>query len=112
MDTMVREEVCDVEKYEAGFPPADLEGCIAWFQDKLCSIPEDLRASARVHFSVPYFDEGLPSICVEYQRPETAAEEAARQKREELQRSAEVDWELETLKRLKAKYESDTEDGK
>lgn len=100
--------LCSVRAWDIRDWPGDsLVDAIEWLQAKLASVPEPDRKSAKIEFGA---DDCVPTIEVAYRRSETDQEMADRETREtafatatKLNREAE---ERETLRRLKAKYET------
>ncbi|WP_428491629.1 hypothetical protein [Rhodopila sp.] len=84
-------------------PGEKLGDVIMWFQEKLKSVPLEYREIAEVEFNT---DEYSTSIRITYERPETAEERAEREGREKADLERHRLKELDTLRRLKLKYES------
>lgn len=100
--------VFDGEQYDGEWPPEDATGCIAWFSEKLESIPPEYRSAAKIEIDVKgsYVNSCYARIEIYYDRTETDDEENAREAENQRRREAQKAQELRTLAALKAKYES------
>lgn len=88
-------------------PPKNLAEYIGWLQAKLEEIPEEFRASARTEiYGDSSYGGGVLCYTIEYDRPETDEEEAARENADRVKAEAVRQRELATLEALRAKYES------
>ncbi len=98
--------VFEEEKYDGDWPPDDAAGYIAWFVEKLNSIPEEYRANATIEIGSrrSYEDISFATLEIYYTRPETDSEMAARKAEERRRQEAAKAEELRTLAALKAKY--------
>ena len=99
--------IYDVDRYEGDWPSEQLGELIAWLGEKLESIPPECRDSATCEIGSISGYEGshYATICIQYRRPETDEEIAQREVEEAFQREYARQCELDTLSRLKAKYE-------
>lgn len=95
--------VYDTGNYHGEMPGDKLDEVIKWFCEKRELIPVAYRDVAEVDFSA---DEYSASIRITYERPETDEEREAREKQEKYWDDRRRIDELDTLRRLKAKYES------
>lgn len=100
--------VFDGEQYDGGWPPEDARRCVAWFSEKLESIPSKYRATAKIEIDARggYEDSYYARIKIYYDRPETDDEENTREAETRRQQEVKKEQELRTLAALKAKYES------
>ena len=88
-------------------PPGNLVEYIAWLQAKLNEIPEEFRPAARTDiYGSDSYGSGVLCYTIEYDRPETNEEEAARENADRVKADAVRQRELATLAALRAKYES------
>lgn len=91
------------------WPPEDLVGFIAWFQDKLDMIPTQHRHTASVYLEVGLiFGEPKIDLSIYYDSPETQEEKDSRLKRD-IERQKERQKQIEANERreydrLKAKF--------
>lgn len=106
MKRIVTITVFNKEQYDGEWPPEDAAGAIAWLSEKIESIPEAFRSTARIEFDSAGGYEGAhyARIKVTYNRPETDEEYADRLVAEEARKQRERQFELDTLARLQAKY--------
>ena len=103
-----RISVFNQDPYDGEWPPIDLVGCIAWFSEKLASIPEEYRDTARIEIDSVDGNEDdshYVNIDISYVRLETDDEISAREAVEQRRLEALKSEELQTLAELKAKYE-------
>lgn len=102
-----RVTITDMESWQDGWPPENAEGFLAWFAEKIASVPEEYRASATVEISSRSGYDGDTSAClsIQYLRPETPQEEQARQQAEQQDHWLRETRERQQLAALKAKYE-------
>lgn len=97
--------VLESEQYEGEWMPSDLTAAVAWLSGKLESIPPEHRGSATVEIdSTTRYDSSYASISIQYARPETEEEVAARETELARHQDAARDRELQTLRALRAKY--------
>ena len=96
----------DKEKFDGEWPPVDAERTVAWFQEKLESIPAEFRHTAKIEFESASGYEGdhYARIVITYMRPETAQESAERNARDDAMRRMVEASERAELARLQAKY--------
>jgi hypothetical protein len=96
-----------VEQYDGDWPPESAAECIAWFQAKLASVPEEFRVTARIELdSTRSYDSSYATIEFSYTRMETDEEEAERGRQAAEQAERRRTQELRTLTELQAKYGS------
>ena len=104
MANKMRVTVLDREQDDGeDWPPRDAVECVAWFSVKLKAIPAEYLTTAKVEISSV---DGYVRIEIFYDRPETVAEVAARELKEQLRKEAQKARELQTLAHLKNKYET------
>lgn len=98
--------VFDKQQYDAEWPSEDAIEFIAFFQEKLASIPEEFRSSAIIEVDSisGYEGSSYASINIYYYRPET--EEEVKVRESKAQNKAELlrQRELKQLEELKRKY--------
>lgn len=106
MKNIIRITVFDKERHDGEWPPEDAAGAIAWLSEKLESIPEAFRSTAKIEFDSVGSYEGshYARIEITYSRPETDEEETNRMQAEEARQHRQRQEELDTLARLQAKY--------
>ena len=93
------------EQYGSDWPPNKPYEFMSWFQSKISLIPEEFRDSATIEIdSSTSYDSSHATIEIRFYRPETDAEEAAREQNERLRAEIQRNAELRTLSALKAKY--------
>lgn len=98
--------VVDANQYEDGFPPSILDGFLAWVQETTAEIPKEYWGDTHVEFgSYESYGSAYGSVEVYYYREETDQEAQDRMDRLEAKQRSEMARELETLERLKRKYE-------
>lgn len=86
--------------------PIGLIEYIAWLQTKLQEIPEEHRHTARTNiYATESYGMGVLCYSIEYDRPETDDEEAARQRKEQQAEQAKQQQERAQLAALRAKYD-------
>lgn len=94
-----------VESFDSNWPPEDAVGCITWFQNLLESVPSEYRHTAKIDIgSDTSYEVDHARIGISYTRPETDAEEAERERREQVKEEANRSKELQLLAQLQAKY--------
>lgn len=96
-------------QYEGEWPPVYAVECVQWFTKKLELIPLEYRATAKIeidNYASGYEDGRLANIDIYYCRPETAEETVVRESEERRRQNWQKEEELQTLAKLKAKYES------
>lgn len=110
MKNIIRITVLDKERYDGDWPPEDAAGAIAWLSEKLESIPEAFRSTAKIEFDSVSSDEDshYARIEITYSRPETDEEEAVRLANNRLAAEAQRSRELQQLEDLRRKYEGGT----
>lgn len=107
----IRVVVFDKEQYDGEWPPSNATDFILWFQEKLNSIPEEHRPTARVELDSHsgYEDSHFVAIKIDYARMETDEEFAWRKAQtNEREREREMA-ERRTLAALQAKYRTSTD---
>jgi len=89
-----------------GSYPENLQEFAQWIQGKLDQIPERFQSCAEIEIDA-YESYGDPysKLTIEYRRPETDAEQAAREMIEQAKADEIRNLELATLEKLRAKYE-------
>ena len=102
----VNVEVFKGELYDGDWPPQDAAGYLKWFKDKLDSIPEEYRASAKIELDSESGYEGChyASINIHYDRPESDDEVSIREREVNNRIESARDRDLQQLARLKLKY--------
>ena len=99
--------VFDEEQYADGWPPEDANEFIAWLVEKINSIPEEHRATAKIEIdTTSSYGDTYANLAIKYNRPETDEEEERREGQEKGIRENQKARELRQLETLKAKYES------
>ena len=94
------------EKYDGEWPPTAAVECIAWFAEKLATIPEAYRTTATIEIdSVGGEESHYGRIEISYTRPETDKEMNAREAQQLRNAEAIKARELAALATLKAKYD-------
>lgn len=98
--------VIDITKHSGhGWVPEKLEDAVQFFSDMLGLVPKEYRHSATLELdSSTSYDCDYPTIRIEYQRPETKEETAARVADEEKDRASKESREREQYERLAEKY--------
>ena len=106
MKKIITVTVFDKEQYNGEWPPEDAAGAIAWLSEKVGSIPEAFRSTAKIEFNSVGGYEGshCAQIEITYTRPETDEEESDRIQAEETRLQRQRASEMDTLARLQAKY--------
>lgn len=106
MKKIITVTVFNKERYDGEWPPEDAAGAIAWLSEKVESIPEAFRSTARIELDSAGDYEGphYARIKITYSRPETDEEETNRMQEEEARQQRRRQEELDTLARLQAKY--------
>jgi len=82
---MVQETVHNGGPYDGnGWPPEEPAGFMAWFQERIDSIPPEFRPQAKIEFASEggYYGDHSPHIEITYLRPETDEQYASRLQRE------------------------------
>ena len=104
----IKIEVFNKEQYEGEWPQENAIKFLAWFEEKIKSIPEEFRDESRVELeSVPsYENSAYLSIGIYYYRPETDEEERVRKSREQNRAELQRQRELRQLEELKRKYDA------
>ncbi len=107
MKQAVREKVVSVTSYESGWPSSKLLEFADWLADKIGCIPEECRANAEIEIERedPREAGSTLEINIFYHRLETDEEEVTRENYAKRCEEEKVKVELNTLARLKAKYE-------
>jgi hypothetical protein len=100
------EVVFNKYQYDAAWPPGNATECVAWFAEKVASIPAKYRDTARIDIdSESYCEENhCGHISITFRRPETDEEMAERECRLEQQKRAQEEMERKQLVALKMKY--------
>ena len=106
MKQIITVTVFNEEQYGGEWPPENAAGAIAWLSEKVESIPEAFRSTAKIEFDSVGGYEGSHHARIEitYTRPETDEEESDRMRVEEVRHQRQRASELDTLARLQAKY--------
>lgn len=106
---MIKINVCCVESGYPEWPSKKASQFIEWISERLAEIPAEHRDTAEINITaLGYYDSDNSSeINIDYYRPETDAEMAARIDLEERRRRIEKEREIRLLNLLKAKYEGD-----
>lgn len=102
MKHIIRQSVRRIERFEVEWPPTEINKFLGWLHLMIDEIPPEHRERAHIVFS-NYEDD--TSVQIYYDRDESAAEKAAREKvekwrKEEAQRLEKVEYD-----RLKDKYD-------
>lgn len=116
MKEVVQETVHNGGPYDNnGWPPEDPAGFMAWFQERIDSIPPEYRSAAKIEFTTEsgYYGDSSAHIEITYLRPETDEQYASRLQREAenaaAQAAAQVLQERRALVALLKKYGPPTE---
>ena len=99
-------EVFNKQRYDCDWPPRGAVEFIAWFEEKINSIPEEFRRAAIVDLGAveSYDNSYYATIEIYYCRPETKEEERIRADKEQEYAKSLREKELKQLKELKRKY--------
>ena len=81
------------------YPPTDATGFMTWFAERLATIPPEFLETATIEIT------NAGDYVIEYVRPETTAEELARQGAEAIRARQHEVAEREEYAKLKAKYD-------
>src|SRR5271166_691622 len=95
----------EVKSTTKDWPGDKLIEVIDWLTIKLFDIPEEFRREVICEFKAEAFDEPAAIINIYYYRQPTEEEIAIQQEKDQKQIAEHRKQELETLHRLKAKYE-------
>lgn len=81
----IKIEVFNKEQYQGEWPEENAIKFLEWFEEKISSIPEEFRSSAKVELeSVSgYEDSSYAAIEIYYYRPETEEEAKVRESKEQ-----------------------------
>jgi len=94
-----------IEEGDDDWPPIGAIDAIAWFQNKINSIPNEFQKDATIEFdSVERYGSSYATIEISYTRPETEAEIIEAKHAEEMKKQIIQAEELKTLKLLQEKY--------
>jgi hypothetical protein len=106
MKQIVNVAVFDQAEYVGDWPPENAADCLAWFAEKIDSIPKEFIDTAEIKIDSTSGYEGSSDakISISYSRMETGAEEQHREARKERIVSLQQDRERAEFKRLQAKY--------
>jgi hypothetical protein len=89
-------------KFAEGWPLTSFAECIAEWTE---AVPEEFRGTAALEISTESeYESYFAQLTVFYDRPETDAEESAREHQERVDAARKQEAELRTLAELKAKY--------
>jgi len=104
MDIMV--EVFKKEQYDGDWPERNAIEFLAWFEEKINSIPEEFRREAKIELEAlsSYEESAYVSLEIYYYRPETGDEELVRKSKEQNRIELVKQRELKQLEELKRKY--------
>lgn len=96
----------DEVNYELPKNPKEFLKC---FEDNINMIPDEYIDSSRIELEVEtmYGDSANLNLTITYTRPETDEEKERRLEKENMNKARIRQIELETLRRLKEKYETD-----
>ena len=102
----IKIEVFRKERYEGEWPEKNAIAFLAWFEEKINSIPEEFRGSAEVEIDSVSLGEGSSYALIEiyYSRPETKEEAKARELKQHDKAELLKQRELRQLEELKRKY--------
>jgi len=102
----IKIEVFKKDQYDGEWPEENAAKFLAWFEEKINSIPKEFRDSAKVELeAVPGYEHcAYASIEIYYYRPETDEEEIARKAKEQNRAELKKQLELRQLEELKRKY--------
>lgn len=104
MKKLIRINVYSASSYQDSVP-RDPVGFLRWWQDVFDLVPEEFRSTTQVDCDCDIsYDVAYATATVSYTRLETDEEEAARLKKEELNRSLIEERELCQLENLRKKY--------
>lgn len=88
-----------------GWPPNNAAEFMAWFGDKLAGVPAESMPSTTIGFNTcKSYDSTYITLTIEYSRPETNEELAARHKNNAIVGERRRNEELRTLAALLTKY--------
>ena len=104
----IKVEVFNEEQYDGEWPSENGAEFIAWFQEKLESIPQEFRGSAKIELDSVSGYEGssYASIEIYYYRPETEEEAKVRESKSQYRAELLRQRELRQLEELKRKYDA------
>ena len=99
-------DVFKKEQYDGEWPEENAIKFLAWFEEKINSIPKEFKDSAKVELEAvsSYGGCAYASIEIYYYRPETDEEEIARKAKEQNKAELQKQRELRQLEELKRKY--------
>lgn len=102
----IKIEVFKKEQYDGDWPEENAFQFLTWFEEKINSIPEEFRETAKVELEpVSGYDGGsYASIEIYYYRPETEEETKVRESKEKNRAELLRQRELKRLEELKRKY--------
>lgn len=98
--------VFDGEIYDGDWPPEDADGFLAWFKNKIATVPEEHRGGVKIELDSRggYEDSHYASIAIVYWRKETPDETAMRLREWEQKKARHIANARAEYERLKATF--------